>query len=43
LFAAFGFYGTSSHKETIVVSSPAGGFQLRLDRDLESFAKRLRE
>lgn len=43
IFSVFFFYGTSNKKETAAVGSPGGGFQLKLDRDLDSFAKRLQE
>ena len=43
IFSVFFFFGASNEKETAAVGSPAAGFPLKLDRDLESFAKRLQE
>ncbi len=43
IFAAFGFYSTPDRKEPPGVNPPAGEAQLKLDRNLESFARRLKE
>lgn len=43
IFAVSGYYGSADKKEAVAQGSPAGDFQLRLDRDLDSFSQRLRE